>query len=70
MSYRRRHLKRQADERDNVERCKGEAARVDLATGQPTKFYMGADGMTEHRTVSPKIKQSTKGGAQAALLIV
>jgi hypothetical protein len=61
LSYRRRHLKRQADERDNVERCKCEAARVDLSTGQPLKVFIDADGMTESRTVSPKDKRNTKG---------
>jgi hypothetical protein len=61
LSYRRRHLKKQAGERDNVEKKKREAAAVDLTTGQPLAFYCGADGLTEHRTISPKDRVGTKG---------
>jgi hypothetical protein len=53
--YRRIHLRKQGRERENVERCKYEAEKVVRGeTGQPTCFYMDADGFTDHRTKCPK----------------
>jgi hypothetical protein len=52
--YRREHLRKQTQERDNVE-DKKYAAQYNLTqSGQPTSFYMGADAMTDSRSKQPK----------------